>query len=185
MHGLNPPEIQPGFVDNDPTKTFSFRNGNGVTQHRFDVPAGQLYLRFSLFDRFTDGNDDLDMYIYYCGTDNTNCVQIGQSGEPTSEEEFNLFRPAPGVYGVLIHGFETDQINGGPGANYDLFHWIFGEIDDPGNMIVNGPSLVTPGQIDILTIDWADLGPGTIYFGGISHNTPNGLFGVTLVTIEN
>ncbi|MDX1508991.1 MAG: S8 family serine peptidase, partial [Woeseiaceae bacterium] len=137
VHGLNEPEIQSGFVDNDPTKTFDFRNGNGVTQHRFDVPAGQLYLRFALFDRFTDGDDDLDMYVYYCGTNNTGCVQIGQSGEPTSEEEFNLFRPEAGVYGVLIHGFATDQVAGGAGSNYDLYHWRFGEIDDPGNMTVS------------------------------------------------
>ena len=100
--------------------------------------------------------------------------------------KFNLFRPQAGVYGVLIHGFETDEVSGGPGANYDLFHWTFGEFDDPGNMLVNGPiARITGPDRHTVTIDWANLGPNTIYFGGISHNTPNGLFGVTLVTIEN
>ncbi|MFQ5609359.1 MAG: hypothetical protein ACE5F8_03725, partial [Woeseiaceae bacterium] len=185
VHGLNAPQIQLGFVDNDPTRTFTFRNGNGVTQHRFDVAPGQLFLRFALFDRFTDGNDDLDMFVFFCGTDNTNCVEIGQSGEFTSEEEFNFFRPPAGVYGVLIHGFQTDEVAGGPGSNYELFGWSLGEIDDPGNMTVSGPAIVAPGLTDTITFDWAGLGPNTIYLGGISHNTPTGVSAITVFTVEN
>jgi subtilisin family serine protease len=60
VHGLNLPLIINGFVDNDPTKTFSFRAGEGVTQHAISVPPDQLYIRFSLFDALTDGDDDLD-----------------------------------------------------------------------------------------------------------------------------
>ncbi|MCG8371322.1 MAG: hypothetical protein MJA32_12515, partial [Proteobacteria bacterium] len=64
VHGLTLPIVLDGFVDNEPTKTFTFRTTNGVTQHIVSVPANQLYLRFALFDTLTDGDDDLDMYVY-------------------------------------------------------------------------------------------------------------------------
>lgn len=185
VHGLNLPRIVDGFVDNDPTKTFSVRSGAGVTQHLISVPADQLYARFSLFDALTDGDDDLDMYVYFCGTDTTLCSKIGESGGPTSEEQFNVFRPAAGIYAVLVHGFETDEVSGGPGANYRLLAWAFGANDDAGNMNASGPAFVAPGTTADVTIDWSGLGPDTIYLGGISHNTPQGLSGLTIVTIGN
>jgi subtilisin family serine protease len=183
-HGLRLPLVINGFVDNDPTKTFTFRAINGVTSHLIDIPANQLYLRFSLFDALTDGDDDLDMYIYYCA-DNVNCVQVGESGEPTSQERFDYFRPPAGRYAVLIHGFATDQVAGGPGANYTLLGWAFGELDDQGNIDVSGPSIVTAGATASIILNWHDLLSDTICFGGISHNTPTGLAGLTLITIGN
>jgi len=185
VHGLNLPLAIDGFVDNDPTKTFSFRDGDGVTQHAISVPPDQLYIRFSLFDALTDGDDDLDMYIYFCGSDTTNCIKIGESGEPTSEEQFNVFRPAAGIYAVLVHGFETDQVSGGPGSNYQLLAWSFGVNDDKGNMNASGPAFVAPGTTSDVTFNWSGLTPDTIYMGGISHNTPQGLSGLTVITIGN
>ncbi len=185
VHGLNLPLILDGFVDNDPTKTFSFRTTNGVTQHIISVPADQLYLRFSLFDALTDGDDDLDMYVYYCGADGSSCSKIGESGEPTSEEQFNVFRPAAGLYAVLVHGFETDEVSGGTGSNYQLLGWAIGVNDDKGNMSASGPAFVAAGATEAVTIDWAGLISNTIYLGGISHNTPQGISGLTIITIGN
>jgi subtilisin family serine protease len=185
VHGLNLPLILDGFVDNDPSKTFSFRTTSGVTQHIISVPADQLYLRFSLFDALTDGDDDLDMYVYYCGADGTSCNKIGESGEPTSEEQFNVFRPAAGLYAVLVHGFETDQVSGGPGANYQLLGWAIGINDNKGNMSAAGPAFVSAGTIETVTINWSGLISNSIYLGGISHNTPQGVSGLTIITIGN
>jgi subtilisin family serine protease len=185
VHGLNLPLIIDGFVDKDPTKTFSFRTTNGVTQHIITVPANQLYARFSLFDALTDGDDDLDMYVYYCGTDGSSCFKIGESGEPTSEERFDVYRPAEGFYAVMVHGFETDEIAGGPGANYKLLSWAIGEVDDKGNMSANGPSFVNAGTTGTVTVDWSGLVSNTIYLGGVSHITPQGRSALTLVTIGN
>jgi hypothetical protein len=185
VHGLNLPYIEQRSVDNDPTKTFTRRVGNGVTEHVLLVPADQLFLRFSLFDALTDGDDDLDMYVYYCGLDGSSCTRIGESGEPTSEEQFNLHRPAPGVYGIYIHGYETDEVSGGPGATYDLLAWSIGTIDDKGNMTATGPAFVNAGTTADITVNWTGLLSNTIYLGGISHNTPQGLSGLTIVTIGN
>ncbi len=183
-HGLRLPLIIDGFVDNDPSKTFTFRTSGGVTAHLIDVPADEAYLRFALFDALTDGNDDLDMYVYYCA-DNVNCVKIGESGEPTSQEEFNVTLPAGGRYAVLVHGFQTDQVGGGPGSNYQLLAWSFGLVDDQGNMSASGPAFVNAGTTETVTVDWSGLLPDTIYLGGISHNTPQGLSAITVIRIGN
>ena len=189
VHGLRRPLIIPGFVDNDPTKTFTFRSGAGVTAHLVDVPPDQLYLRFSLFDALTDGDDDLDLYLFYqpgqCNPLNFRGVQLTESGGPTAEEQVNVFRPAAGCYGALVHGFETDEVNGGPGSNYTMLAWAFGITDDQGNMTVSGPPVVNAGATEDVTVNWASLASDTIYFGGISHNSPNGLVGLTLITIGN
>ena len=189
VHGLRLPLVINGFVDNDPTKTFTFRSGNGVTAHLVDVPAEQLYLRFSLFDALTDGDDDLDLYLYYqpgaCNPVDFRGTRITESGGPTAEEEVNVFRPPAGCYGALVHGFETDQVSGGPGANYSLLGWAFGVVDDQGNMTASGPPLVNAGSTETITVNWANLVSDTIYLGGISHNTPQGLVGITLITIGN
>jgi subtilisin family serine protease len=185
VHGLNLPLVLNGFVDNDPQKTFSFRTTGGVTQHIISVPANQLYLRFALFDALTDGDDDLDMYVYYCGTDGSSCIKLGESGGPTSQERFDVYRPAEGFYAVMIHGFETDEIQGGPGANYQLLGWAFGVTDDQGNMSASGPAFVAAGTTQTVTVEWANLLGNTIYLGGISHNTPQGISGLTLLTIGN
>ncbi len=184
VHGLSLPLIIDGFVDNDPSKTFTFRTTGGVTAHLIDVPADQLYLRFALFDALTDGDDDLDMYVYFC-PDDINCNRIGESGSQTSQERYDLFQPPGGRYAVLIHGFATDEVAGGPGANYQLLGWSFGNLDDRGNMSVTGPPFVNTGTTEQVTVDWFNLMSDTIYLGGISHNTPTGLSALTLITIGN
>jgi subtilisin family serine protease len=185
VHGLRLPLVINSFVADDPTKTFSFRTVNGVTAHLIDVPVDEAYLRFSLFDTFTDGDpDDLDLYIYYCA-DNVNCVRVGESGEPTSNEEVSILLPAGGRYAALVHGFDTDNVNGGPGANYTLLAWSFGLVDDQGNMTASGPAFVNAGSTEMITVDWTGLLSDTIYLGGVSHNTPQGLSAITVIRIGN
>ena len=184
VHGLNLPLITNGFVDDDPTKTFSFRTADGVSAHLVDVPADQLYVRFSLFDSLTDGDDDLDLYIYFCA-DDVNCVKVGESGEPTSQEEFNILLPAAGRYAVLVHGFTTDNASGGPGSNYQMLGWAFGLDDDEGNMTATGPAVVSAGTTENITVTWSDLAPNTIYLGGVSHTTPDGMTAITVIRVGN
>lgn len=185
VHGLNAQSIRAGFVDRDPDKTFTRRNLNGVTEHVFAVESDQVLLRFALFDELTDGNDDLDMYVYYCGIDGTACSRIGESGEPTSNEKFDLYNPAPGFYGVYVHGFETDQVAGGPGANYSLLAWSLGDLEDNGNLTASGPAFVNAGTVADVSINWADLVSNNYYLGAISHNTPDGIAALTIVFIRN
>ena len=185
VHGLRLPLVVDGFVDGDPSKAFEFNQSKtGVTIHLIDVPPDQAYARFSLFDSLTDGNDDLDLYIYFCA-DNINCVRVGESGEPTSQEEVNFLLPAAGRYAAAVHGFETDNVSGGFGSNYQLLAWGFGLNDDQGNMTASGPAFVNAGTTEIVTVNWSGLLSNTIYLGGVSHNTPQGLSAITVIRIGN
>ncbi|MEX0708875.1 MAG: S8 family serine peptidase [Woeseia sp.] len=184
VHGLRRPLIIRDTVDSDPTKTFTIRETNGVTAHLYDVPANQAYLRFALFDEFTDGNDDLDMYVYYC-PDGVNCNKIGESGGQTAEEEFNVLLPGAGTYAVFVHGFATDNVTGGPGAVYDIYAWQFGLNDNQGNMSVTAPAAVSSGSTEDILVSWSGLQSDSIYLGGISHTTPQGLVGLTVIRIRN
>jgi hypothetical protein len=190
-HGLRAPfrddttgAVPTGFVDDDPSNNFSFPGGSGVVLQGINVPADQLYLRVALFDDFTDGDDDLDLYLFFCANGTTdNCTQVAQSGGFTSDEEINVTTPEPGLYVVAVHGFETDQVAGGPGANYSLFTWSFGVTDDVGNLDVTAPPTVASGDRLNLDVSWSALDPSTHYLGAISHDTPFGVYELTIVDI--
>jgi subtilisin family serine protease len=188
VHGLHLPaldangQVPRGFVDDDATNTFTFRDGNGVTQHAVTVAPNQLLLRVALFDEFTDGADDLDLFLFYCP--NNRCSQIAKSDGVTSDEQIDIALPQPGPYAVLVHGFETDQVSGGPGANYSLFTWSLGANDAAGNLSVRAPTTVANGERVELAIEWSGLAPASRYLGAISHTTPNGLYDYTVINVE-
>jgi subtilisin family serine protease len=191
-HGLRAPFLDgttglvpTGFVDDDPTNTFQYPGGNGLALQGIDVPADQLYLRVALFDEFTDGADDLDLYLFFCGDTGTtdNCAQIASSDGFTSDEQINITAPERGLYVVVVHGFETDQVAGGPGANYSLFTWSFGVTDDVGNLDVAAPTTVVKGDRLDLDVTWSALDPATRYLGAISHDTPFGVYEITIVDV--
>ena len=182
VHGLNPAAMrEQGSVDDDPTNNFTFRFDNTVRGHFFTVPAEQLMLRVSLFDALTDGNDDLDLYLYYCPTLST-CTEVGKSGSFTSEEEIDVLTPQPGLYAALVHGFQTDNVAGGPGANYEILAWSFGPDDDEGNLSIDAVGNVTTGQRLDFPYTWGSLDPEQIYVGAISHNTPFDIYFLTVIT---
>jgi hypothetical protein len=52
-------------------------------------------------------------------------------------------------------------------------------------MTVNGPSFVNAGTTGTISVDWNGLLSGTIYLGGISHNTPQGISSFTLIRVGN
>ena len=137
-----------------------------------------------MFDELTDGDDDLDMYVYYC-PDGINCIKVGQSGEATSREQVDIFMPGAGMYVVFVHGFATDNVAGGAGANYSVLAWSVGLVDNPGNMSASGPAFVNAGSTGDVTVTWSGLAPDNLYLGGISHNTPNGLASFTVINIGN
>jgi hypothetical protein len=187
VHGLRLPtldadgQVPRGFVDDDATNNFTFREGNGVTLHMLDVPANQLLLRVALFDEHTDGQDDLDLFLFHCS--NNQCSELARSDGVTSDEQIDVPLPQAGSYALLVHGFETDQVAGGPGANYSLFTWSIGLNDTVGNMNVAGPAAAVNGERVDLTLQWSGLEPGSRYLGAISHTTPDGLYDATVINV--
>lgn len=164
-HGLVPADMQPGNVVDDPANDINTALGTGVgiTWHEVHVPAGATYARFSLFDDYTDGNDDLDLYVWH-----PNGSFAGGSGSGTSAEEVNVLYPMEGTYFVVVHGWQTD----GPDSNYTLFGWAFGP--DAENMDITAPTAATLGATASVTVGWTGLDEGTKYLGAVSHDYSSG-----------
>jgi subtilisin family serine protease len=197
VHGLRQPtldgngQVPTGFVADDPTNTFDPARFSpltcpstvpGVSAHCITVPANQIYLRIALFDEFTDGADDLDLYLFRCVVNQ--CTQVAKSDGVTSDDEIDIVRPLEGSYVVAVHGFETDEIAGGPGASYSLFTWSLGANDAVGNLTVAAPTSVANGDRIDFDLTWSGLEPASRYLGAVSHTTVNGFYGLTVINVE-
>ncbi|HWS52657.1 MAG TPA: S8 family serine peptidase [Pyrinomonadaceae bacterium] len=181
--GLVPAATAAAFVTDDPDNSFNTANpaspGNaGVTAHTVVIPAGTTYARIALFDDFTDGADDLDLYVY-----NGSGALVGNSGGSTSAEAVNLVNPAAGTYTVYVHGWQTDETAGGPGANYTLFSWLLGSAD-AGNMTLAGPASAVNGATSAVSLSWSGLAPATKYLGSIVYRENATTHATTIVRID-
>jgi hypothetical protein len=101
----------------------------------------------------------------------------------TSDEEINVHQPQAGSYVVLVHGFATDEIAGGPGANYSLFTWSLGANDDAGNLSLTAPTTVANGERRDFALAWSGLEAASRYLGAVSHTTPEGFYGLTVLDV--
>ncbi|HEX7222388.1 MAG TPA: S8 family serine peptidase, partial [Candidatus Limnocylindrales bacterium] len=131
VRGLIPSQVLSGTVADDPTDAFNTGNpaGNqGIVTHDIVVPAGTGLLRVSMFDAETDGDDDIDLYLYRINADSS-LTLVGTSGGGTSAEQIQLASPTAATYRLFVHGWQTD----GPDANYSLHAWALGTAD-AGNM---------------------------------------------------
>jgi hypothetical protein len=175
--GLVPALTQAGTVVDDPTDDINtaLDTGVGITIHAVSVPAGTTYARFSLFDDFTDGNDDLDLYVFRNG----GSTFVGQSGSGTSAEEVNVTNPPAGTYLVIVHGFATD----GPSANYTLFSWTLGSTA-AGNMAVTAPPSATSGTTGNIALTFSGLAPATKYLGSVVYSGTAGMPNPTIVRVD-
>jgi hypothetical protein len=175
-HGLVPAGLNSGNVLDDPANDINvaLATGVGVTFEFVNV-TGDEFARFSMTDADTDGNDDLDLYVF--GPDTAGFPFAGGSGNASSNEQVDLVSPTPGLYIVAVHGWATD----GPDANYTLSSWSFGP--DLGNMSVTAPAAAVLGTSTI-TVDWAGLAGGTTYLGGVSHNEGASRLGLTVISVD-
>jgi subtilisin family serine protease len=164
--GLIPSQVFSGTVPDDPTSDFNTGNpaGNqGITTHDIVVPAGTSIFRISMFDAETDGEDDIDLYLYRVNADSS-LTLVGLSGSGTSAEQIQLANPTAATYRLFVHGWETD----GPDANYSLHSWTLGTAD-AGNMTVTGPAAATIGGTGTVNLSWAGLEAGKKYLGQIRY----------------
>ncbi|HWS99065.1 MAG TPA: S8 family serine peptidase [Pyrinomonadaceae bacterium] len=167
-------------VQDDPTDSFDTTNpdGNqGFKKFTFTVPAGTTLARFALFDDQTDGEDDLDLFVYRGAT------FVGSSNSSTSAETVSVTNPTAGTYTVYVHGWQTDETAGGPGANFTLFSWILGNTD-AGNMTITAPAAVTPGTTYPITLSWTGLTPATKYLGTLTYKSGATTFATSVVRVD-
>jgi subtilisin family serine protease len=179
--GLIPSQVFSGTVPDDPTSNFNTGNpaaNQGITTHDIVVPAGTSILRISMFDAETDGEDDIDLYLYRVNADST-LTLVGTSGSGTSAEQIQLANPAVATYRLFVHGWETD----GPDANYKLHSWALGTAD-AGNMTVTGPSTATIGGSGTVNLAWTGLEAGKKYLGQIRYDEGATTHAATIVRVD-
>jgi hypothetical protein len=171
--GLIPAVTDNVTLSDDPDDSFDTTNPDSnpaasTFKKTIVVPAGQSVLRVSTFDVDTDGNDDLDIYLYRGST------LIAISGEVTAEEVVTVRNPTAATYHAYIHAFQTD----GPDVDFTLFSWLLGTAD-AGNMTVNGPFVGAIGQTHTVNVTTAGLTPGTRYLGQVTYSAPTAGFSAT------
>jgi hypothetical protein len=173
-HGLEAALMTTGYVEDDPGNSF-VPFGPGTTLHMINVPTGSAYARFSLFDDYTDGNDDLDLYVYYPWGG-----WAGGSGSFASAEQVDVAFPPPGYYYVFVHGYETD----GPDANYYLFSWSVSATPGGSLTVDSAPASAVVGAIGTIDVSWSGLAADTKHLGAVSHSDSVGVFDLTLIAVD-
>ncbi len=189
VHGLLDPDLYGVItVEDDPNNSFDQTFGPDEVVVGFGTEAGTPYTQWSTYDEYTDGNHDLDLYLFYCPSDiNLPCTIDDASLNLTATERVSA-KPAKDdgtvddAYFLIIHGYETQ---GGQDANLVLFNWA--PIADEGNMTVTAPADASIGQTEAVDISWTGLstGAGAKQVGAISHNDGSGMLDATAIEITN
>ena len=181
VEGLLPATTDTRTIADDPDNAFDTDNPEdeeNVQVHSFSVPAGTSLARFQLFDEFTDGEDDIDIYLYKVGAGGA-LELVGQSESGTSSERVDVDHPAAGDYKLFVNGWQTD----GRSAVYTLFSWLVPSTA-AGNMTATpSTSTATVGGSATVTAAWSGLTSGTKYLGRIRYEDGSGEIGATVVSI--
>jgi hypothetical protein len=177
VHGLVPATTATNTVVDDPADDIEVAlvTGIGIEEHTISVSAGTRHLRIALFDEETDGNDDLDLYLY-----DPDGNLVAESFTPTSAEQVDVSAPTVGDWKLIVHGWQTD----GPDAQYTLFSWIVGDAD-AGNLTASAPALAVAGATATVHIEWTGLAADTRYLGSVGYSDGVTEFGQTLVSITS
>jgi len=160
FEGLVSPLILQGTVTGDSRRVYQqFDLDDALPPTIWRSPANVIvandtdtYLRVALFDENTTGDDDLDLYVYYCPT-LIECESPLFSGRFDSNEQIDIRLPKVGNYIVDVHGFDTE----GDDTNFDLYVWTVGTTDHLGNPVMTAPAGATDGEKDTVTVSWTDL----------------------------
>ena len=180
--GLVPAATVNATVADDPTDNFNTANpaaNQGIQVHDVVVPAGTSYARFSLFDEFTDGNDDLDLYVYRVGAGGA-LTLVAISGSGTSAEEVNFSNPTAATYKIFVHGFAAE----GGSVNYTFFSWVLGAAS-AGNMTVTEPATAAIGTTGTVDLTFSGLAANTRYLGSVAYTDGTNNIGTpTIVRVD-
>jgi len=169
-------------IADDPTNNFDTTapdSNQGIQVHSFTVPSGTTLARFQLFDEFTDGNDDIDLFLYRVGTGGA-LTLVGVSAGSTSAERIDLAAPAAGTYRLYAHGFETD----GASAAYTLFSWLVPSTAAGNMTVASSTSSATVGGSADVTVSWNGLTAGTKYLGRVSYRDGSSEIGSSIVSVN-
>jgi subtilisin family serine protease len=195
VDGLAAPQILKGTVTGDARQTYEQIPLNGTLPPTiWRSPPNMIvtnetdtYFRVALYDENTTGDDDLDLYVYYCPT-LLLCDPPLYSGNFDSNEQVNIRLPKVGNYIVDVHGFDTE----GAATDFDLFVWTVGATDNLGNLAITAPTQATGGEQGTVTVTWDGLSTHQdelelkAHLGTITHDdgNPDAVLPLEITVIE-
>jgi subtilisin family serine protease len=165
-------------VDDDPANDLltAIDTGVGYSLEIVEVPAGTAVTRIALRNADVVPGADLDLYVF-----NDKFDQVGGSAAGGSHETVDLYDPAPGVYYVLIHGYETVAAS----SPYVLYDWSVTRADTGGSVSVTAaPASAVLAASGTVSIAWAGADASREQIGAVLHTGPLGDVGVTLVELN-
>jgi len=187
VDGLAAPSVIPGSVTDDPGNGYAFDPDTPNlppsiwrTTTALIVGEDNTLLRVALFNEETGGDDDLDLYVYYC-PGLVFCQKSFVSGANDSDEQVDVLLPDSGEYIIDVHGFETEAAS----TTFKLFIWTVGPGDSLGNLAVSTPSEAVSGETGTIAIGWDGLERQT-HLGTITHGDgSDDPLEITVIEIRN
>ncbi len=172
-HGLVASTPSTGQVAQDPDQTpFSPDDGAGMVAIPIEV-ADTALARFAMV---RDDDVDIDLYLWDPAGE-----LIAQSTAGGTDELIDVVLPADGTYTMWVHGWSV----GATPVDYVLDQWLVPLAAGTGNLTVtSAPPAATTGGIGDITVSWTGATAGRM-LGAVSHTGPDGLLGLTLVTVDN
>ena len=188
--GLATPTRFQGFVTDDPLNLYTiYANDSDIPDHirrfRVTVAPGTRYLRVVTASTDAGAADDIDLYLL-CpgGTCPDGSAALASSGFDTSDEVIDILDPAPGEYLIDVHGYDTDETVGGPGANFEVGIWTLASAGGEGSFAVTAaPSAASVGASGEVTVAWQGLQASEDYLGLVTHSDGSRELGQTLVEV--
>jgi subtilisin family serine protease len=175
-HGLVPVTGVAGSVDQDPDQEFDPGDPTGTTAHEITM-AGTGHFRLALTtDDLTPANPsvDIDLYLY-----NSAGEQVASSTAGGTDEHIDLSLPADDTYTLYVHGWQTL----GGTVDYTLRTWQV-PLETGGSLsVTSAPDEAANGATGTVEVAWSGLDPAGEYLGAVSHTGPDGLLGLTLVSV--
>ncbi|MBU6315494.1 MAG: S8 family serine peptidase [Acidobacteria bacterium] len=165
-------------VDDDPANDLltAIDTGVGYSLEIVEVPANAVVTRIALRNADVVPGADLDLYVFNDAFD-----QVGASAAGGSHETVDLYGLAPGVYYVLIHGYDTVEAS----SPYVLYDWTVTTADTGGSVsVTSAPAAAVLAGSGTVGIAWAGADPSQEQIGAIWHTGPLGTVGATLVELN-
>jgi subtilisin family serine protease len=175
-HGLVPVAGIDGSVSQDPDQEFDPDDPTGTTAHEITV-SGTAHLRLALSTADLTPADpaiDIDLYLY-----NSAGEEVASSTAGGTDEHIDLSLPADDTYTLYVHGWQTL----GGTVDYSLRTWQVPLATGGSLEITSAPTEASLGATGTIEVAWSGLDPASEYLGAVSHTGPDGLLGLTLVTV--
>ncbi len=177
-HGLVGDDPVSGTVVQDPDQTFSPTDGFS-TAIPVDLADAALF-RFVMEQSDVTGpgadQADLDLFLL----DDAGAL-VASSTSGGTDEIIDLVLPEPGSYTLYVHGWQTN----GEELGFTGHTWTVPLTAGTGNLSIDSaPTEAVSGTTGTVDIGWDGAAAGT-NLGAVSHSGPDGLLGLTLVTVEN